>query len=168
MNINILSGEYIQNKSIENEMKKYQEEYPFTLDHFQNYSLEKILLNENILTCVPTGSGKTLVAELGSKKTLQEGKKIIYNTPIKTLSNQKFLELTKKFPNHKIGIMTGDIKMHPDADVIIMTTEIVRNLLYQKKNITEITEDSNELDKLSYHLNIYKDVGLVIFDEVII
>ena len=69
----------------------------------------------------------------GIHKALSKGKKVIYTSPIKTLSNQKFSEFTKIYPDTSVGILTGDIKLNPNADILIMTTEILRNLLYYSK-----------------------------------
>ena len=96
--------------------------------------------NENILVTAHTGSGKTVPAIFGIADSLEKNKKIIYTSPIKSLSNQKLYELKEKFPD--IGILTGDIKFNPDAQCVIMTTEILRNILYQKEsqhiNISEV------------------------------
>ena len=147
-------------QSLQQEMDTYRSLYPFTLDHFQQYSLQGILQQKNVLVCVPTGSGKTLVAQLGIEKTIREDKKIIYTSPIKTLSNQKFLEFRQRYPDSTVGIVTGDIKLNPDAQIIIMTTEILRNLLNRKEDIGDST------DKLHEMIDVSNDVGLIIFDEV--
>ena len=76
-----------------------------------------------------TGSGKTLPAEYAIEKYCRQGKKVIYTSPIKCLANQKFHDFSKKFPDISFGILTGDIKYNPDGDCVIMTTEILRNLL---------------------------------------
>ena len=142
--------------NIENEI---QSNYPFKLDEWQMKSMKANINKENVLVTAHTGSGKTLVAEFGILESIKSGKKIIYTSPIKSLSNQKFHEFTKKFPQIKVGIMTGDIKFQPDADCIIMTTEILRNLLYNKNIKVEGQELSVEID-------VYNDVDTVVFDEV--
>ena len=142
--------------NIENEI---QSNYPFKLDEWQMKSMKANINKENVLVTAHTGSGKTLVAEFGILESIKSGKKIIYTSPIKSLSNQKFNEFTKKFPQIKVGIMTGDIKFQPDADCIIMTTEILRNLLYNKNIKVEGQELSVEID-------VYNDVDTVVFDEV--
>lgn len=128
-------------------------EHPFTfaLDPFQKHAISAISNDENVLVTAKTGSGKTLVGEFQIYHSLKKGKRVFYTTPIKSLSNQKFHDLKKI---HKsVGIMTGDIKFCPQADIVIMTTEILRNLLYKKG------EDS--LLNLSL-----ANVDSVIFDEV--
>jgi superfamily II RNA helicase len=131
--------------------------YSFSLDPFQLHAISAISKDENVLVCAKTGSGKTLVGEYQIYHSLSKGKRVFYTTPIKSLSNQKFSDLKKQFSDASIGIMTGDIKFCPDAQVVIMTTEILRNLLYKKGTTTE-------------HLGLtasisMEDLDAVIFDE---
>jgi superfamily II RNA helicase len=131
-------------------------EYKFPLDPFQQHAVAAISRSENVLVTAKTGSGKTLVGEYQIAHSLKTGKRVFYTTPIKSLSNQKFYDLKQMFPD-RVGIMTGDIKFKPDADIVIMTTEILRNLLYKRGTKTEsmgITA-SLSLDRL----------GAVVFDE---
>lgn len=122
--------------------------FPYKLDAFQQEGIYRIYKNENILITAHTGSGKTVLAIYAISHCLKHNKKVIYTSPTKSLSNQKYAEFSDKFES--IGIMTGDIKMNPDAQCIIMTTEILRNILY--KNSTNLID--------------INDVGAVIFDEV--
>lgn len=133
------------------------ETYSFTPDSFQLHACEAVNRDENVLVTAHTGSGKTLVAEFTILNKVAKGKKVIYTSPIKSLSNQKYYELCQKFPQIRFGVITGDIKFSPDADVLIMTTEILRNLLYKKP---VMLDNKNELN-----VNI-EEVGAVIFDEV--
>ena len=129
--------------------------YTFPLDPFQQHAVAAISRDENVLVTAKTGSGKTLVGEYQIAHSLAKGKRVFYTTPIKSLSNQKFYDLKKMFPS--VGIMTGDIKFRPDADVVIMTTEILRNLLFKHKSSTQslgITADLS-IDNLD----------AVVFDE---
>ena len=131
-------------------------DYKFPLDPFQQHAVAAISRSENVLVTAKTGSGKTLVGEYQIAHSLKMGKRVFYTTPIKSLSNQKFYDLKQMFPD-RVGIMTGDIKFKPDADIVIMTTEILRNLLYKRGTKTEsigITA-SLSLDRL----------GAVVFDE---
>jgi superfamily II RNA helicase len=109
--------------------------YSFELDNFQKYAIECIHTERNVLITAHTGSGKTLPAEYAIEYFVSKGKRVIYTSPIKSLSNQKFYDFTKEFEARDtpitIGILTGDIKYNPDADVLIMTTEILRNKLVQ-------------------------------------
>jgi superfamily II RNA helicase len=111
--------------------------YTFPLDPFQQHAISAIAKDENVLVCAKTGSGKTLVGEYQIYHSLSKGKRVFYTTPIKSLSNQKFYDLKKLFKDASVGIMTGDIKFCPDAQIVIMTTEILRNLLYKKGTTTE-------------------------------
>ena len=132
----------------EGEFSSEPYDFGFELDDFQKHAISCIKKNENVLVTAHTGSGKTVPAIFGIADSLSKNKKIIYTSPIKSLSNQKLFELKQKFPD--IGILTGDIKYNPDAQCVIMTTEILRNILYQKES-THVSID--EVDK-------------VIFDEV--
>ena len=113
-----------------------QSNYPFKLDEWQMKSMKANINKENVLVTAHTGSGKTLVAEFGILESIKSGKKIIYTSPIKSLSNQKYKEFSEIFDD--VGILTGDIKVNPDASVVIMTTEILLNMLYKDNNIYEI------------------------------
>lgn len=131
--------------------------YSFSLDPFQEHAFVAISKEENVLVCAKTGSGKTLVGEYQIYHSLQKGKRVFYTTPIKSLSNQKYHDLKTQYSDATVGIMTGDIKFCPDAQIVIMTTEILRNLLYKKDTATE-------------HLGLtasitISDVDAVIFDE---
>jgi len=117
----------------------------FELDYFQKQAINSLLDGLNVLVTAPTGSGKTLIAEKGIQKYIEEGQKVIYTTPIKALSNQKFHD----FKNEGIdtGLLTGDRNENPNANLIIATTEILRNMIF--------SEDKR-----------IKEIGLVILDEV--
>ena len=129
--------------------------YKFPLDPFQQHAMKAICNEENVLVTAKTGSGKTLVGEIQIAYSLRKGKRVFYTTPIKSLSNQKFHDLKKQFGS--VGIMTGDIKFCPDARVVIMTTEILRNLLFKKDSTTK---------SLGLTAGIScEDLDAVIFDE---
>lgn len=104
--------------------------FKFTLDPFQKLSCLSVYRNENILVCAHTASGKTLVAEYAIHLALQQNKKVIYTSPIKALSNQKYHELSNIYKN--VGLITGDTTLNPTADILVMTTEILRNMLYRQ------------------------------------
>ena len=110
-------------------------DFKFPLDSFQQHAIAAISRDENVLVTAKTGSGKTLVGEYQIAHSLKKGGRVFYTTPIKSLSNQKFHDLKAMFPS--VGIMTGDLKFCPDAAVVIMTTEILRNLLFKKDSSTK-------------------------------
>ena len=120
--------------------------FPFQLDDFQKHAIYHISKDENVLVTAPTGAGKTCVSTYGLAHALRKGMKAIYTSPIKSLSNQKFKEM-KEIPElgGDIGILTGDIKFKPDARIMIMTTEILRNLLYNDGLKNGISNHSNTL-----------------------
>lgn len=150
------------NYPAENEQmySEHFEKYPFPLSSFQKYAIESIVEGQHILVTAHTGSGKTLPAEFAIEYFKSIGKKVIYTSPIKALSNQKFYEFTLKFPHISFGILTGDIKSNPEADVLIMTTEILLNTLYAKLRKTQTTGIA------SFEMDFENELGCVIFDEI--
>jgi ATP-dependent RNA helicase DOB1 len=130
--------------------------YTFPIDPFQEKAFRAIANNENVLVTAKTGSGKTLVGEYQIYHSLKKGKRVFYTTPIKSLSNQKFHDLKKLYPS--VGIMTGDIKFCPQADIVVLTTEILRNLLYKQGSTTESLGITANLS--------LAHVDAIVFDEV--
>mgnify|MGYP001207376747 CR=1 FL=1 len=116
-------------------------------DEFQLQSFAVIDGGSSVLVAAPTSSGKTLVAEYAIERTLATGKTVVYTTPIKALSNQKFKDLSKWLGKDQVGLLTGDNAIRPEANVVVMTTEVLRNMIYA---------DSPALT----------DLGLVVLDEV--
>lgn len=148
------------NEKYENsEMIEHFSKFSFELSDFQKYAIEGIVKSQHVLITAHTGSGKTLPAEFAIEYFHSLKKKIIYTSPIKALSNQKFYEFTQKFPNISFGILTGDIKFNPEADVLIMTTEILQNTLFVKNN-------KSFKNVLHFDIDIENDLGCVIFDEI--
>ena len=143
--------------------KNHFDKFPFELSDFQKYSIQAILEGNHILVTAHTGSGKTLPAEFAIEYFISQGKKVIYTSPIKALSNQKFYEFSKKFPHISFGILTGDIKFNPEADVLIMTTEILRNTLLQK---TINMNNNNECVPLQFEMDFENELTAVVFDEI--
>jgi superfamily II RNA helicase len=145
-------------KEPEHKVAEYATKYPYKLDIFQEHAISAIDQGHNVLVCAKTGSGKTLVGEYQIAHSLKQGKRVFYTTPIKSLSNQKFHDLKSMWPEPgMVGIMTGDIKFCPDAKIIVMTTEILRNLLYKKGTRTEHVGLTASLS--------LQDLGAVVFDE---
>lgn len=142
-----------------NDFQEYFQRYPFPLSDFQKYAIQSIVEGNHSLVTAHTGSGKTLPAEFAIEHFTSLQKKIIYTSPIKALSNQKFHDFSLKFPHISFGLFTGDIKTNPDADVLIMTTEILMNYLF---NLNQQTEQS----QLQFEIDIQKELACVVFDEV--
>ena len=135
----------------------FYQQFKFPLHDFQKWAVESIITRNHVLITAPTGTGKTVPAEFALNYFHSIGKKTIYTCPIKALSNEKFYDFTKKFPHINIGLVTGDISCNPNADVIIMTLEILMNKLYNK-NINNKTT--------SFELDIELELGCVVFDEI--
>ena len=102
----------------------------FSLDPFQVEACEALEEGAGVLVCAPTGAGKTVVGEFAIHKALAEGRKAFYTTPIKALSNQKYADLVERYGPKKVGLLTGDNAVNGDAPVVVMTTEVLRNMLY--------------------------------------
>ncbi|MDH4168106.1 MAG: DEAD/DEAH box helicase [Acidimicrobiia bacterium] len=122
-------------------------EYDFELDRFQRQAHEAIDRGKSVLVAAPTGSGKTVVAEHAIARALRNEERSFYTTPIKALSNQKFHDLREQLGPARVGLLTGDNSINPDAPVVVMTTEVLRNMLYG-------------------HSGAVDDLGCVILDEV--
>src|SRR3989344_5349228 len=101
----------------------------FTLDPFQEEAINAIDKNYSVVVSAPTGSGKTLIADFIIEKHKDDPVRIIYTAPIKALSNQKYKDFSKEYGADKIGLMTGDVVINPLAKIIVMTTEIYRNMV---------------------------------------
>lgn len=119
----------------------------FKLDPFQEEALEWIKKDHSLIISAPTGAGKTLVAEAAIERALSQKKRTIYTAPIKALSNQKFRDFKERFGEEKVGILTGDVQINANAEIVIMTTEIYRNCLFDNADRVQ-------------------DVGWIIFDEI--
>ena len=117
------------------EEAEFFKNWNFELSIFQKWAIRAIMNNKHALVTAHTGSGKTLPAEAAIIHFTKLGKRIVYTSPIKALTNQKFNEFSKKFPNITFGILTGDNKYDPEAQVLLMTAEIFRNTLFQKEMI---------------------------------
>jgi superfamily II RNA helicase len=118
-----------------------------TLFPFQERAAEAIHGGKNVLVAAPTGAGKTLVADVAIARALSEGRRVVYTSPVKALSNQKFRDFRADYGDERVGIMTGDVTIQPDAPLLIMTTEIFRNTIF---------EDPARLDAFDF----------VVFDEI--
>ena len=121
--------------------------YPFPLDHFQIEAIDALDAGHHVVVAAPTGSGKTVVAEYGIEAVRRAGRRAFYTAPIKALSNQKFRDLRERYGPGNVGLLTGDNAIDGDAPIVVMTTEVLRNMIYA---------GSTQLDAL----------GLVVLDEV--
>ncbi len=126
--------------------------FPFELDDFQKEACEYINNGKSVVVCAPTGAGKTVIAEHAIHKALQDGKRVFYTTPLKALSNQKYGDFSSKYGINNVGLLTGDTSINRDAQIVVMTTEVFRNMLYGT-NFGSVTENM-------------KNVKYVILDEV--
>jgi ATP-dependent RNA helicase HelY len=112
------------------ELAIFRDEYPFGLDAFQVTACRALEEGQGVLVAAPTGSGKTVVGEFAVHLALAEGRKCFYTTPIKALSNQKYADLVRRYGADRVGLLTGDNTVNGEADVVVMTTEVLRNMLY--------------------------------------
>ncbi|MBI3988052.1 MAG: DEAD/DEAH box helicase [candidate division NC10 bacterium] len=108
----------------------FRRRYPFSLDPFQEEAIQLIARGTSVIVSAPTGAGKTLIAEFAIVRALQQDRRIAYTTPLKALSNQKYADFCRQFGEHRVGILTGDVKVNPGASILVMTTEILRNMFY--------------------------------------
>jgi len=120
--------------------------FPFTPDRFQLEAFDAFDRGENVVVAAPTASGKTAVAEYGIAATLRDDRRSFYTAPIKALSNQKFRDLTDLHGSDSVGLLTGDHAINADAPVVVMTTEVLRNMIYGGRRLN--------------------DLGMVVLDEV--
>jgi superfamily II RNA helicase len=111
-------------------LESFKARYAFPLDDFQLRAISAILDGKSVIVSAPTGSGKTLVAEFAIHAALHRGRRIAYTTPLKALSNQKYADFGRQWGAENVGILTGDVKVNPRAPVVVMTTEILRNMFY--------------------------------------
>ena len=136
-----------RNQMARTQLFAFENTLSFDLDPFQRDACTSLEAGKGVLVAAPTGAGKTVVGEFAVYLALQQGLKAFYTTPIKALSNQKYSELAAVHGPERVGLLTGDTSINPDADVVVMTTEVLRNMLYA---------NSETLD----------DLGYVVMDEV--
>ena len=127
-------------------------EFPFELDDFQKEACDYISEGKSVVVCAPTGAGKTVIAQHAIHCALKDGKRVFYTTPLKALSNQKFSDFSEQYGHDKVGLLTGDTSFNRDAQIVVMTTEVFRNMLYGT-NFGSVSDNM-------------KEVRYVILDEV--
>jgi ATP-dependent RNA helicase HelY len=124
---------------------QFIEQFDFGFDEFQIVACQAVEDGNGVLVAAPTGAGKTVVGEFAAFSALAQGKKCFYTTPIKALSNQKFQEFVERFGEDRVGLLTGDTNINSEADVLVMTTEVLRNMLYANsstlKNLGSVVMD---------------------------
>ncbi|NLG55811.1 MAG: DEAD/DEAH box helicase, partial [Rhodococcus sp.] len=112
------------------QLEAFAKELGFGLDPFQVEASRALEAGHGVLVCAPTGAGKTVVGEFAVHLALAAGRKCFYTTPIKALSNQKYAELAQRYGKDRVGLLTGDTSINSDAPVVVMTTEVLRNMIY--------------------------------------
>ena len=127
-------------------------EFPFELDDFQKDACNCIDNGESVVVCAPTGAGKTVIAQHAIHRALEQGLRVFYTTPLKALSNQKYYDFGEKYGQDKVGLLTGDTSINRNAQIVVMTTEVFRNMLYGT-NFGAVADNM-------------KDVRYVVLDEV--
>ena len=127
-------------------------EFPFELDEFQKDACNFIDNGKSVVVCAPTGAGKTVIAQHAIHRAIEENKRIFYTTPLKALSNQKYYDFSEKYGSEKVGLLTGDTSINRSGQIVVMTTEVFRNMLYGT-NFGSVSDNM-------------KDVKYVVLDEV--
>ncbi|MFM2023287.1 MAG: hypothetical protein RIR89_679, partial [Actinomycetota bacterium] len=128
-------------------LKLFEAELSFPLDDFQLQACQALEAGAGVLVAAPTGAGKTVVGEFAIHLAITSGQKVFYTTPIKALSNQKFAELVKRYGKERVGLLTGDNNQNSEAPIVVMTTEVLRNMIYATSETL-------------------KELGYVVMDEV--
>src|SRR5438874_10334373 len=140
-------------------IQTFVERYPFPLDPFQLEAIAQLAQGQSVMVAAPTGTGKTIVAEYAIWLAQQRHQRVIYTTPLKALSNQKYRDLREIYGYDTVGLVTGDIVEHSRASVVVMTTEVYRNMLLEEGGERFTSEENPIPSSLA-------DVGFVIFDEL--
>lgn len=137
--------------------------YPFELDRFQLDALDALDAGSHVVVAAPTGSGKTVVAEYGVEVALAAGRRAFYTAPIKALSNQKYRDLVEVHGDAQVGLLTGDNSINGDAPIVVMTTEVLRNMIYGGRSLDDLT--LVVLDEVHFLQDAYRGP---VWEEVII
>jgi ATP-dependent RNA helicase HelY len=137
------------------DIQTFTARYSFPIDTFQLEAMEYLAHEQSVLVVAPTGTGKTLVAEYAIWQAQKRGQRVIYTTPLKALSNQKYRDLRELYGSEAVGLVTGDIVEHSQASIVIMTTEVYRNMLLEDGGDDDINGPAS-----------LADVAFVVFDEL--
>jgi superfamily II RNA helicase len=146
-------------QEIQRDIQAFAARYLFPIDEFQLEAMAHLAGGQSVMVTAPTGTGKTLVAEYAVWLAQKLGKRVVYTTPLKALSNQKYRDMRMLYGNDAVGLVTGDIVEHSSASIVVMTTEVYRNMLL---------EDGNErfgVDGTLFSKSL-SDIGFVVFDEL--
>src|SRR6266702_2916079 len=146
-------------REIPGEIQAFATCYPFPLDPFQLEAIAQLAEGRSVLVAAPTGTGKTLVAEYAIWRAQQRGQRVIYTTPLKALSNQKYRDLRTIYGFYAVGLVTGDIVEHSATSIVIMTTEVYRNMLLEEGGDRFVRGENIIPSSIA-------DVGSIIFDEL--
>jgi ATP-dependent RNA helicase HelY len=142
----------------------------FRLDPFQEQAFDALDAGRSVLVSAPTGSGKTVVADYAVARTLDRGRKAFYTTPLKALSNQKYGELAAAYGPSRVGLLTGDVSHQPNASVVVMTTEVLRNMLFARapvlKGLGTVVLDEVHFLQDPYRGSVWEEVIILLPPEV--
>ncbi|MFZ4123977.1 MAG: DEAD/DEAH box helicase [Candidatus Planktophila sp.] len=144
--------------------QEFVDSFDFAFDSFQLAACNSVEDGHGVLVAAPTGAGKTVVGEFASFLALKQGKKCFYTTPIKALSNQKYQEFVVRFGSTNVGLLTGDTNINSEAPILVMTTEVLRNMLYQGSN-TLVNLGSVVMDEVHYLADKFRGA---VWEEVLI
>ncbi len=143
---------------------KFERTLSFDLDDFQREAIEALESDNNVIVAAPTGAGKTVVADFSVFLAQHRNVKAFYTTPIKALSNQKYHDFCELYGTNRVGLLTGDTSVNPEADIVVMTTEVLRNMLYEH-SITLQSLGFVVLDEIHYLADKFRGA---VWEEVII
>jgi superfamily II RNA helicase len=144
--------------------ERFEQSLGFPLDDYQRQAMDALDEGQSVLVSAPTGSGKTIVAEYAAACALERGGKTFYTTPIKALSNQKFAELARRHGEGRVGLLTGDVSHQAHAPIVVMTTEVLRNMLFARSPVLDGLEVV-VLDEVHYLQDPYRGS---VWEEVLV
>jgi ATP-dependent RNA helicase HelY len=143
---------------------EFSNTFDFPFDPFQVMACRAVELGKDVLVAAPTGAGKTVIGEFAAFMALERGRKCFYTTPIKALSNQKYQEFVARFGSDRVGLLTGDTSINGSADILVMTTEVLRNMLYARSS-TLATLGFVVMDEVHYLADKFRGA---VWEEVLI
>ncbi len=157
-------------RKVAEEVAEFAAGFAFGLDRFQQRACLALAEGRSVLVAAPTGAGKTVVGEFAADRAIRTGGKCFYTTPIKALSNQKFTELAARYGADRVGLLTGDTARNGDADIVVMTTEVLRNMLYAGsdalRGLSHVVMDEVHYLADRFRGGVWEEVILALPDEV--